>query len=91
VVNYQAQFFWLMPMSRKITLISGPNCHLCEQAKEMLNPLLEAKNIQLKVLNVSEDQALFEQYGLRIPVVIFADGSEKGWPFTAAQIARLID
>jgi predicted DCC family thiol-disulfide oxidoreductase YuxK len=80
-----------MPMSRKITLISGPNCHLCEQAKEMLNPLLEAKNIQLKVLNVSEDQALFEQYGLRIPVVVFADGSEKGWPFTAAQIARMID
>jgi len=57
----------------------------------MLNPLLEAKNIQLKVLNVSEDQALFEQYGLCIPVVIFADGSEKGWPFTAAQIARMID
>ena len=57
----------------------------------MLNPLLEAKNIQLKVLNVREDQTLFEQYGLRIPVVVFADGSEKGWPFTAAQIARMID
>jgi len=24
-------------------------------------------------------------------VVIFADGSEKGWPFTAAQIARMLD
>ena len=80
-----------MLMNKQITLISGPNCHLCEQAKKMLNPLLEAKNIQLKVLNVSEDQALFEQYGLCIPVVIFADGSEKGWPFTAAQIARMID
>ena len=80
-----------MLMNKQITLISGPNCHLCEQAKEMLNPLLEAKNIQLKVLNVREDQALFEQYGLRIPVVVFADGSEKGWPFTAAQIARMID
>ncbi len=80
-----------MLMNKQITLISGPNCHLCEQAKEMLNPLLEEKNIQLKVLNVGEDQALFEQYGLRIPVVVFADGSEKGWPFTAAQIARLID
>ena len=78
-------------MNKQITLISGPNCHLCEQAKEMLNPLLEAKNIQLKVLNVGEDQALFEQYGLRIPVVVFADGSEKGWPFTTAQIARMIN
>jgi predicted DCC family thiol-disulfide oxidoreductase YuxK len=77
-------------MSKEITLISGPNCHLCDQAKEILFPLLEAKNIQLNELNVRDDIALFEQYGLRIPVVIFADGSEKGWPFTAAQIARKI-
>ena len=77
-------------MDKKITLISGPNCHLCDQAKEMLYPLLESKNIQLNELNVKDDVALFEQYGLRIPVVIFADGSEKGWPFTAAQIARII-
>jgi predicted DCC family thiol-disulfide oxidoreductase YuxK len=78
-------------MSKEITLISGPNCHLCDQAKEMLFPLLEAKSIRLNELNVRDDIALFEQYGLRIPVVIFADGSEKGWPFTAAQIARMID
>jgi len=78
-------------MDKKITLISGPNCHLCDQAKEMLYPLLESKNIQLNELNVKDDIALFEQYGLRIPVIVFADGSEKGWPFTAAQIARIID
>ena len=78
-------------MDKKITLISGPNCHLCDQAKEMLVPLLGAKNIQLNELNVRDDATLFEQYGLRIPVVIFEDGSEKGWPFTAAQIARMIN
>jgi predicted DCC family thiol-disulfide oxidoreductase YuxK len=78
-------------MDKKITLISGPNCHLCDQAKEMLYPLLEGKNIQLNELNVKDDVALFEQYGLRIPVVVFADGSEKGWPFTAAQIARILN
>jgi predicted DCC family thiol-disulfide oxidoreductase YuxK len=78
-------------MDKKITLISGPNCHLCDQAKEILYPLLEGKNIQLNELNVKDDVALFEQYGLRIPVVVFADGSEKGWPFTAAQIARILN
>jgi len=78
-------------VDKKITLISGPNCHLCDQAKEMLAPLLNAKNIQLNELNVRNDATLFEQYGLRIPVVIFEDGSEKGWPFTAAQIARMIN
>ena len=78
-------------MEKKITLISGPNCHLCDQAKAMLYPLLEVKNIQLNELNVRDDAALFEQYGLRIPVVVFADCREKGWPFTTAQIARMID
>ena len=78
-------------MDKKITLISGPNCHLCDQAKEMLYPLLKANNIQLNELNVKDDFALFEQYGLRIPVVVFADGSEKGWPFTVAQISRMIN
>ena len=57
----------------------------------MLAPLLDAKNIQLNELNVRNDTTLFEQYCLRSPVVIFEDGSEKGWPFTAAQIARMIN
>lgn len=74
----------------KITLISGPNCHLCDQAKDILYPLLEAKNIQLEEQNVADNRALFEQYGLRIPVVLFPDGSDKGWPFTAAQIERIL-
>jgi len=78
-------------MAEQITLISGPNCHLCDQAKTLLVPLLDAQTITLKELNVKEDAALFERYGLRIPVVVFADGSEKGWPFTGAQIARMIN
>ena len=80
-----------MKMDNKITLISGPNCHLCDQAKDILHPLLEAKNIQLEEQNVAENAALFDQYGLRIPVVLFPDGSEKGWPFTVGQISRLIN
>ena len=78
-------------MDKKITLITGPNCHLCDQAKALLKPLLAAKNIEINELNIRDDKALFEQYSLRIPVVIFEDGSDKGWPFTATQIARLID
>ena len=78
-------------MNRQITLISGPHCHLCDQAKALLYPLLETKNIDLNELNVRDDQALFDQYGLRIPVVIFPDGSEKGWPFTAVQISKMIN
>ena len=77
-------------MPNRITQITGPHCHLCDSANALLYPLLEAKNIQLKELNIKDDKTLFEQYSLLIPVIIFSDGSEKGWPFTAAQLARYI-
>jgi len=74
-----------------ITLVTGPRCHLCEQAKAILYPLIEARQIQLKERSIEEDQALTDLYALRIPVLLLPDGREKGWPFTAAQISRMLD
>ena len=42
-------------------------------------------------VNIQADAGLQEKYGIRIPVVALANGEEKGWPFTAAQIGRLLD
>lgn len=78
-------------MATEIKLLTGPHCHLCEQAKSVLYPLITERQIALEEINVRDDKQLFERYGLHIPVVLFTDGSEKGWPFTAAQIARLLD
>ena len=35
-------------------------------------------------------ERLKEKYGIRIPVVALPNGDEKGWPFTAAQIGRML-
>lgn len=78
-------------MTAQLKLLTGPNCHLCEQAKSILYPLLTERQLGLIEINVRDDKQLFARYGLQIPVILFADGSEKGWPFTAAQIARLLD
>ena len=75
----------------QLTIYSGPNCHLCEQAKAILYPLLTEKGWQLVEVNVQESARLKEKYGIRIPVVALPNGEEKGWPFTAAQIARMLD
>jgi len=74
-----------------ITLVTGSRCHLCEQAKAVLYPLLSARNIQLTERSIEEDQALRDLYALRIPVLLLPDGRDKGWPFTAAQIERMLD
>ena len=77
-------------MSNQLTLLTGSNCHLCDQAKAMLNPLVIEKDWELVEVSIHGNKDLEEGYAIRIPVVVFPDGSEKGWPFTAAQIRRLL-
>ena len=78
-------------MVNQLTIYSGPNCHLCAQAKAILYPLLSEKGWQLVEMNIQESESLKERYGIRIPVVALPNGEEKDWPFTAAQIGRMID
>lgn len=77
-------------MDKTLTIYSGPHCHLCDQAKALLYPLLQEAGWCLQEVNIAGDEQLQALYGIRIPVVATPDGREKGWPFTAGQIRRLI-
>ena len=78
------------PSANQLIIYTGPNCHLCEQAKVLLYPLMSERGLTLMEVDIHTDAELQQKYGIRIPVVL-ANGQEKGWPFTAAQIGRLLD
>jgi glutaredoxin len=78
------------PSANQLIIYTGPNCHLCEQAKALLYPLMLERGLTLVEVDIHTDAELQQKYGIRIPVVL-ANGQEKGWPFTAAQIGRLLD
>ena len=44
----------------------------------------------LRKVDIGADADLKAAYGLRIPVVVLSNGVEKGWPFTATQVKRLL-
>ncbi|HIG66398.1 MAG TPA: glutaredoxin family protein [Porticoccaceae bacterium] len=77
-------------LHRSVIIYSGPNCHLCDEAKSILEPVLSKRGWHLIVVDIQDNASLKEKYGLRIPVVLLPDGREKGWPFTAAQIAKML-
>lgn len=85
-------------MNQVLTLYTGPNCHLCEQAKSLVYPVLQGTDWVLQEVNIADSsseidgdsKSLKEQYGLRIPVIVTSNGAEKGWPFTAGQVKRLL-
>jgi glutaredoxin len=54
---------------RDVTLFSRPGCHLCEEAKAAIAPLLREFGAVLREVNIDEEPVLKERYGLDIPVI----------------------
>jgi len=77
---------------RKLFLYTTSGCHLCELAEKILQPIIihlnrinadSAESMQLCPVEITDDAELFERYGIRIPVIEFADSDEElRWPFT---------
>ena len=75
---------------RTAVLYVGTACHLCDFAKNILEPIFELKEWDLQKVNINTCDNLREKYGNSIPVISFPSGKEKGWPFTESQIRDLI-
>lgn len=54
---------------RDVTLYSRPGCHLCEQAKAVIAPVLRELGAALHEVNIDEDAVLTARYGWDIPVI----------------------
>jgi glutaredoxin len=54
---------------RDITLYTRPGCHLCEEAKSAIAPLLHEFGATLREVNIDEDPRLRERYGRDVPVI----------------------
>lgn len=77
-------------MPPECQLFGTLGCHLCEVAEAELLPLVE-HGLLVELVDISEDERLFDDYGLRIPVLRRVDtGAELDWPFDAEQIVTFL-
>jgi glutaredoxin len=52
-----------------VTMYSRPGCHLCAEAKAIMQPLLKEFGATLREVNIDDDSELGERYSWDIPVV----------------------
>jgi len=73
---------------RDVTLYTRPGCHLCEDAKSAIAPLLQEFGARLSEVNIDEDPELRERYGLDIPVIFIGQHKAAKHRVDLAQFRR---
>lgn len=53
----------------EVTLYMRSGCHLCEEAKTAIAPLLREFGASLREVNIEKDAILLERFGWDIPVI----------------------
>ncbi|HEX8004759.1 MAG TPA: glutaredoxin family protein [Mycobacteriales bacterium] len=67
----------------RVTLLSKPGCHLCDDARAAL----VGAGVAFEERDVTADDALWDEYGDRIPVVLLDDREHSYW---TADVPRLL-
>lgn len=72
-----------------LLLYTTAGCHLCDEAEQLLNGLLDRQWWQLQAVEISDSAELTERYGVHIPVLGFSD-KQLFWPFNAEQVITFL-
>ena len=76
-------------MPKRLTLIRKPGCHLCDDARAVIDRVvaeLPSSSVVLEEQDILQDAALFERYAELIPVLLI-DGEEHAhWRLDGARL-----
>lgn len=76
----------------ELRLYGGPHCRLCEEAKQLIYPLLEPNKHKFVEVDITQSLELKKRYGLKIPVLQRVDTEEElEWPFEQQQVEKLLE
>lgn len=78
-----------------LTLISKPDCHLCDVAREIVDAVvaeLPEGRVDVEELSIAEDPALYATWWEKIPVVLIDGDLHAHWRVSADRLrAALVE
>ena len=73
---------------RDVTIYWRPGCHLCEEAKAQIVPMLKEFGARLTEINIDEDRELRSRYDYDVPVIFIGARKAAKHRVDAAQFRR---
>jgi glutaredoxin len=77
-------------MSVAVTLYGAPGCHLCDEAKRLLDEQAARLGFAVEVVDISGDPALEARYREQIPVVYVAGRKAFKYRVDRDELARRV-
>jgi glutaredoxin len=76
---------------RDVTLYTRPGCHLCDEAKSAIAPLLREFGAVLREVNIDGDAVLKQRYQWDIPVIFIGGHKAAKHRVNLAQFRRQLE
>ena len=73
-------------MTARIRLLSKPGCHLCDDARVVIEAVCAATGEAYDEVDITTDAALMEQYAEQIPVTLVDGKQHDYWRVDAARL-----
>ncbi len=80
--------------SPKLILYGTEGCHLCDEARDLLDLVLISKQLSTDYpyIDIADNDVLMNQYGTTIPVIKAVDSCiELAWPFDQKELFKFLD
>jgi glutaredoxin len=81
----------MKPVELEVILYTRAGCHLCEEAKAQIAPLLKRAGARLREVNIDEDAQLRELYDVEVPVIFLRGRKVAKHRVDAEQFRRQLD
>jgi hypothetical protein len=78
------------PRERRVTLIRKPGCHLCDDAEVVIGKVCGELGVPWEQRDITEDQALHDQYWEQIPVVLIDGEQHTFWRVHEERLRRAL-
>jgi glutaredoxin len=73
---------------RDLTLYSRPGCHLCDEMKKQIAPLVAKHHANLREVNIDEDPILRQRYNEEVPVLFLGPRKVAKYSVDIEQLRR---
>jgi len=85
------------PRDIRLTLIGKPGCHLCDDAREVVQAVMSeieatdaARRIELDELSILDDEALRARYAEEIPVLLIDGEVHNYWRIDPVRLKTVL-